>query len=98
VLEDIFKISCNVVVVAWVERQRNPTFILKLLGYATLDPTYKKSNFLAVSSITNYDYSYQFICLQQSKPSLYQIMPELNLMESQRAIELLQVLKAICQL
>ncbi|MDJ0617087.1 MAG: restriction endonuclease subunit R [Calothrix sp. MO_192.B10] len=42
--------------------------------------------------------SYQFVYIQQGNPSIYQIMPELNLMESQRMIELLQVLKAICQL
>ncbi|MDJ0737581.1 MAG: restriction endonuclease subunit R [Nostocaceae cyanobacterium] len=44
--------------------------------------------------------SYQFIYIQQKNqnPPIYQIMPELNLMESQRGIELLQVLKAIAVL
>lgn len=40
--------------------------------------------------------SYQFVYIQQGNPPIYQIMPELNLMESRRMMELLQVLKAIC--
>lgn len=41
---------------------------------------------------------YQFVYIQQENYPIYQLMPLLNLMESQRAIELLQVLKAICKL
>ncbi len=41
---------------------------------------------------------YQFVYIQQGNPPIYQIMPLLNFMESQRAFELLQVLKAICSL
>ncbi len=41
--------------------------------------------------------SYQFVYLQQENSPIYQIMPELNLLESQGGSELLQVLKAICQ-
>ncbi|OCQ99814.1 restriction endonuclease subunit R [Nostoc sp. MBR 210] len=42
--------------------------------------------------------SYQFVYLEQGNPPVYQLLPLLNFMESMRAIELLQVLKAICQL
>ncbi|MCA1994569.1 MAG: restriction endonuclease subunit R [Coleofasciculus sp. S288] len=41
---------------------------------------------------------YQFVYLQRGNPSTYQQMPLLNLLESDSAIRLLQVLKAICQL
>ncbi len=42
--------------------------------------------------------SYQFVYILQGNPPTYQLMPELNLMETQRAVQLLQVLKAICQM
>jgi hypothetical protein len=41
---------------------------------------------------------YQFIYLRQDTPPSYQLMPLLNLNESEDAIQLLQVFKAICQL
>jgi len=41
---------------------------------------------------------YQFVLLKQGNPPTYQLMPLLNLNEYQDAVELLQVLKAICQL
>ncbi len=41
---------------------------------------------------------YQFVYLSQGNPPTYQLMPELNLFESDRAMLLLQVLKAICKL
>jgi hypothetical protein len=41
---------------------------------------------------------YQFAYLSQGNPPTYQLMPELNLFESDRAMQLLQVLKAICKL
>ncbi|BAY81811.1 hypothetical protein NIES267_12880 [Calothrix parasitica NIES-267] len=41
---------------------------------------------------------YQFVYIQQGNPPIYQLMPSLNLVESERAVELLQVLKAICEL
>ena len=47
--------------------------------------------------VTNGQY-YQFVYLQQGNPTTYYLMPLLNLMEQNRAVELLQVLKAICQL
>lgn len=39
--------------------------------------------------------NYQFYRLQQGTPPTYQLMPGLNLLEDRRAIELMQVLKAI---
>lgn len=41
---------------------------------------------------------YLFAYLKQGNPPTYQLMPELHLMESERSIGLLQVLKAICKL
>jgi len=41
---------------------------------------------------------YQFVHLRQGTTPTYQLMPLLNLNEYQDAVELLQVLKAICQL
>lgn len=42
--------------------------------------------------------SYEFVILRRGNPPTYQILPELNLIDSDRAIELGQVLKAICKL
>ncbi|BAZ15984.1 hypothetical protein NIES4071_78570 [Calothrix sp. NIES-4071] len=42
--------------------------------------------------------SYQFVYIQQGNPPIYQILPELNLMEHARSVILLQVFKAICLL
>ena len=39
---------------------------------------------------------YQFAYLRQGTPPTYQLLPELNLIEPERTIQLLQVLKAIC--
>jgi len=41
---------------------------------------------------------YQFVYIQPGNPPTYQYMPLLNLRESSSAIQLLQVLKAICKL
>lgn len=41
---------------------------------------------------------YLFVHLGQGNPPNYQMMPELHLMDSERSIQLLQVLKAICKL
>ncbi len=41
---------------------------------------------------------YQFVYLQSGTPPTYQLLPELNLIEPERTIQLLQVLKAICNL
>ena len=36
--------------------------------------------------------------IEKGNPTIYYLMPLLNLMKSNNAIELLQVMKAICQL
>lgn len=41
---------------------------------------------------------YLFVDLRQGNPPIYQLMPELYLLDSDRCIQLLQVLKAICKL
>jgi hypothetical protein len=41
--------------------------------------------------------NYQFVYLQQGVPSIYQLLPELNIIRPEHSIELLQVLKAICK-
>jgi hypothetical protein len=41
---------------------------------------------------------YQFVYLQPGNPPTYQLMPLLNLMESEPSIQIIQVLKAICKL
>jgi hypothetical protein len=40
---------------------------------------------------------YQFVLLQPGNLPTYQQMPLLNLMETDSAMQLLQVLKAVCQ-
>ncbi|MEB3219849.1 MAG: restriction endonuclease subunit R [Nostocales cyanobacterium 94392] len=63
--------------------------------------TYAGSNLQNQTSVwglvTNGQY-YQFVYIQQGNFLTYHMMPLLNLMEPSRAVELLQVLKAICQL
>lgn len=39
---------------------------------------------------------YQFMRLRRGNPPTYQLMPELNLINPERSVQLLQVLKAIC--
>ncbi|MDF5715272.1 MAG: restriction endonuclease subunit R [Rhizonema sp. NSF051] len=64
----------------------------QLLTYAYNSLKYQKS----VWGLTTNGRSYQFIYILQGNPPVYQLLPELNLLESERAIQLLQVLKAIC--
>lgn len=52
----------------------------------------------SVWGLTTNGQHYQFVYIKQGNPPIYQLMPSLNLMEFQGAIELLQVLKAICKL
>ncbi len=66
----------------------------QLLSYAYDCLEHQKS----VWGLTTNGREYQFVYIQQGNPPIYQLMPSLNLMESQRAVELLQVLKAICEL
>ncbi|HEY9705156.1 MAG TPA: restriction endonuclease subunit R [Allocoleopsis sp.] len=42
--------------------------------------------------------SYRFIHLKRGNPATYQVLPELNLIDEDRAIELVKVFQAICQL
>jgi predicted type IV restriction endonuclease len=42
--------------------------------------------------------SYQFVQLRRGNPPTYQLMSELNLIDPERFMQLLQVLKAICRL
>jgi hypothetical protein len=51
-----------------------------------------------VWGLTTNGMDYRFILIRQGNPPTYQHMPLLNLMESESAIQLLQVLKAICKL
>jgi hypothetical protein len=52
----------------------------------------------AVWGLTTNGTHYQFAYIHQGNPPTYQLMPELHLMESERSIQLLQVLKALCKL
>ena len=66
----------------------------QLLSYAYNSLKHQES----IWGLTTNGQHYQFVYIQQGNTPIYQLMPLLNLMESQRAIELLQVLKAICKL
>jgi len=70
------------------------TGLPQLLTYAHKSLEHQQS----VWGLTTNGRSYQFVYMQQGNTPIYQLMPELNLMESLRAVELLQILKAICQL
>ncbi len=50
-----------------------------------------------VWGLTTNGLNYWFVYLQQGNPPTYQLLPELNLIESERSLQLLQVLKAICK-
>lgn len=63
----------------------------QLLTYAFKSLTYQE----AVWGLVTNGLRYQFIYLRQTT---YQLMPDLNLLETERAIQLLQVMKAICKL
>jgi hypothetical protein len=52
----------------------------------------------SVWGLTTNGLRYQFVHLKQGIPPTYQLMPLLSLNESEGAIQLLQVMKAICQL
>lgn len=51
-----------------------------------------------VFGLTTNGISYRFVVLENGTPTTYQILPELNLIDLDRAEQLLQVLKGICQL
>lgn len=52
----------------------------------------------SVWGLTTNGQNYQFVYIQQGNQPTYQLMPFLNLMESEASIQILQVLKAICRL
>lgn len=64
----------------------------QLLTYAYKSLEHQKS----VWGLTTNGLSYWFVYLQQGNPPSYQLLPQLNLIDSERTIQLLQVLKAIC--
>ena len=66
----------------------------QLLTYAHESLEHQK----IVWGLTTNGMQYQFVLIRQGNPLTYQQMPLLNLMDSESAIELLQVLKAICML
>ncbi|MFN6530955.1 restriction endonuclease subunit R [Nostoc sp. ChiSLP03a] len=70
------------------------TGLPQLLTYAYKNLDNQKS----VWGLTTNGRSYQFVYLEQGNPPIYYLLPELNLMERERSSQLLQVLKAICQL
>lgn len=64
----------------------------QLLTYAYKSLEHQKS----VWGLTTNGLSYWFVYLQQGNPPSYKLLPQLNLIDSERTIQLLQVLKAIC--
>ncbi|MFN6485064.1 MULTISPECIES: restriction endonuclease subunit R [unclassified Nostoc] len=70
------------------------TGLPQLLTYAYKNLDNQKS----VWGLVTNGRSYQFVYIEQGKPPIYYLLPELNLMERERSTQLLQVLKAICQL
>ncbi|NJL36704.1 MAG: restriction endonuclease subunit R [Leptolyngbyaceae cyanobacterium RM2_2_4] len=51
----------------------------------------------SVWGLTTNGQRYQFVYLEQGDPPTYQLFPDISLIYPERAVELLQVLKAICQ-
>ncbi|ODG98885.1 restriction endonuclease subunit R [Nostoc sp. KVJ20] len=70
------------------------TGLPQLLTYSYKNLDNQKS----VWGVTTNGRSYQFVYIEQGNPPIYYLLPELNLMERERSSQLLQVLKAICQL
>ncbi|MFN6464955.1 MAG: restriction endonuclease subunit R [Nostoc sp. DedVER02] len=70
------------------------TGLPQLLTYSYKNLDNQKS----VWGLTTNGRSYQFVYIEQGNPPIYYLLPELNLMEKERSSQLLQALKAICQL
>jgi hypothetical protein len=70
------------------------TGLPQLLTYAYKSLEHQES----VWGLTTNGRSYLFVNIKHGNPTNYYLMPELNLMEKERSNQLLQVLKAICQL
>ncbi|YAF94764.1 MAG: restriction endonuclease subunit R [Nodularia sp. CChRGM 3473] len=66
----------------------------QLLTYAYTSLEHQTS----VWGLTTNGMDYQFVYMQQGNPPIYQLLPKLDITHANSAIELLQVLKAICQL
>lgn len=66
----------------------------QLLTYAYTSLEYQTS----VWGLTTNGMDYQFVYMQQGNPPIYQLLPKLDITRATSAIELLQVLKAICKL
>ncbi len=66
--------------------------LLLTYAYKNLD------NQKLVWGLTTNGRSYQFVYIEPGNPPIYYLLPELNLMERERSSQLLEVLKAICQL
>ncbi|CAN1210298.1 Restriction endonuclease subunit R [Tumidithrix helvetica PCC 7403] len=70
------------------------TGLPQLLTYA-----YKSlENQPTVWGLTTNGVTYQFVYLSQGNSPIYQLLPDLSLINSERSLQLLQVLKAICAL
>jgi hypothetical protein len=52
----------------------------------------------SVWGLTTNGRNYQFVYLKRGNPCTYQILPELSLTDTERSLQLVQVLKAICKL
>lgn len=70
------------------------TGLPQLLTYAHKSLVYQE----AVWGLATNGLRYQFVYLKRGNPSTYQLLPELNLIDSDRSPQILQVLKAICNL
>lgn len=66
----------------------------QLLTYAYKSLAHQPS----VWGLTTNGQNYQFVYIQQGNSPTYQLMPFLSLMEPEPAIQILQILKAICKL
>ncbi|HAA31051.1 MAG TPA: restriction endonuclease subunit R [Cyanobacteria bacterium UBA8553] len=66
----------------------------QLLAYAYTSLEYQTS----VWGLATNGLNYQFVYLTQGTTPMYQLMPPLHLFETERANQLLQVLKALCKL
>lgn len=66
----------------------------QLLTYAVNSLKYQES----VWGLSTNGYLYQFFYIRRGQPHTYEYMPVLSLMESDRSVEILQVLKSIVQM
>jgi hypothetical protein len=66
----------------------------QLLAYAYKSLEHQES----IWGLTTNGIRYQFVYLQQGNPLTYKLFPDMSLIYPEGAIELLQVMKAICQL